>query len=61
MRARRIARRKGLACGLVDRRGLGAVLRGLQTSAGFEPVFVGAPFRAAALFPKPVREFLLLP
>jgi len=37
------------------------VLIGQQASLGFEPVFVGASDRAAALLPKPICELLLLP
>ena len=35
------------------------MLIGTQPPLGLEPVLVGPPFRSAALFPKPIGEFLL--
>ena len=37
------------------------MLIGTQPPLGLEPVLVGPPFRSAALFPKPIGEFLLFP
>jgi hypothetical protein len=46
---------------LIDSGLLGVVLIGLQPPPGFEPVFVGPPYGPAALLPKPICEFPLLP